>query len=206
MLGPFPTKVFPKRTSPTRLSPCRRAEGGSLMARTRLVLLCLVVIGLIGACPALWGQAPRFAYVANCGASCGGVGSGDVSAYAIDATTGALASVPGSPFAAGMGPRSVAVGPSGQFAYVANAASNDVSAYTIDAMTGALTPVAGSPFPAGSFPIAVAVDSSGQFAYVANGGSNNVSAYTIDPATGALAEISGSPFAAGSLPFSVTTR
>src|SRR5258708_5796802 len=106
MLGAFPTKVFSKRSSPTRLSPCRRSEGGILTDRTRMVLLCLVVIGLIGACPALWGQAPHFAYVANCGASCGGVGSGDVSAFAIDGTTGALVPVPGSPFAAGMGPRS----------------------------------------------------------------------------------------------------
>ena len=41
--------------------------------------------------------------------------------------------------AAGASPSSVAVDPSGKFAYVANADSGNVSMYTIDATTGALT-------------------------------------------------------------------
>ena len=90
----------------------------------------------------------QFAYVAN-------FTSDDVSAYTINATTGALTPVPGSPFAAGLEPVSVAVSQNGQFAYVANDGSNDVSAYTINATTGALTPVPGSPFAAGSAPLSV---------------------------------------------------
>jgi hypothetical protein len=78
-----------------------------------------------------------------------------VAAYTINATTGALAPVPGSPFAAGFQSNSVAVSANGQFAYVANVNSKDVSAYTINATTGALTPVPGSPFAAGAFAFSV---------------------------------------------------
>ena len=87
----------------------------------------------------------RFAYVPN-------IFSNNVSAYTIDANTGALTAVVGSPFAAGTEPLAVTIDPTGKFAYVPNAGSDNVSAYQIDANTGALTAVAGSPFPAGSWP------------------------------------------------------
>src|SRR5712692_2249230 len=164
-------------------------------------LVVLLVFAFAG--HAFGNQNPRFAYVAN---QCGNVsctGSGNVSAYTIDSATGALTMVPGSPFAAGSLPFSVAVDPSGKFAYVANAISNNVSAYSIDSTTGVLSPVPGSPFSAGLFPVSVAVDPSGKFAYVANQFSSNVSAYSIDSTTGALSPVPGSAFAAGSNPFSV---
>jgi 6-phosphogluconolactonase (cycloisomerase 2 family) len=150
----------------------------------------------------------KFAYVANLCGSVSCSGGGDVLAYTIDGSTGVLSPVPGSPFAAGNSPRSVAVDPSGKFAYVANSGSGDVSAYTISSTTGALTPVVGSPFTAGTTPFSVTVDPSGRFAYVANLGSGNVtgdvSAYTIDSITGALSPVAGSPFLAGTFPDSVT--
>jgi 6-phosphogluconolactonase (cycloisomerase 2 family) len=90
----------------------------------------------------------RFAYVAN-------EVSDDISGYRIDASSGVLTPLPGSPFAAGSLPISVTVEPSGRFAYVANANSNTISGYTIDASTGVLTPLPGSPFAAGSGPTAV---------------------------------------------------
>ena len=130
-------------------------------------------------------------------------GSDDVSAYAIDARTGALAEVAGSPFAAGTSPESISVDPSGKFAYVANFGSanvsGSVSAYTIDASTGALSEIAGSPFAAGTLPVAITVDPSGRFAYVANNFSSNVSTYTINTTTGALTSI-GAAVAAGFRP------
>ena len=135
----------------------------------------------------------KFAYVAN-------FGSNDVAAYSIDATSGALKKVKGSPFLAGTGSYSVAVESSGKFAYAANLGSDNVSAYAIDANSGALTPVNGSPFKAALEPISIAIDPTGKFAYVANYGSNNVSAYTISTTLGALTPIKGSPFAAGSIP------
>jgi DNA-binding beta-propeller fold protein YncE len=102
-----------------------------------------------------------FAYVANSG-------SDNVSAYTINATTGALSEVAGSPFAAEIGPESISVHPSGKFAYVANFGSanvsGSVSAYTIDASTGTLSEIAGSPFAAGTLPVSITVDPSGRFA------------------------------------------
>jgi 6-phosphogluconolactonase (cycloisomerase 2 family) len=90
----------------------------------------------------------RFAYVTN-------NISADVSAYAINATTGALTAIAGSPIAAGTNPRSLTVDPSGKFAFVANRGTNNVSVYTIDAATGALTAIAGSPFATGNGPASV---------------------------------------------------
>jgi DNA-binding beta-propeller fold protein YncE len=161
----------------------------------------IVLMALAGSGTALWGQAGGFAYVVN-------NGSNDVSAYTIDGTTGALIPVDGSPFPAGFQARSVAVDPTGQFAYVANFLGEplpgSVSAYTIDGDTGALTAVDGSPFPAGLNPQSVTVEPKGQFAYVANRRSNNVSAYAIDGTTGALTPVDGAPFPAGLFPQSVT--
>ena len=67
----------------------------------------------------------QFAYVSN------GGGSNNVSAYRVG-ENGALAPVPGSPFAVGNLPSSVAVDPTGRFAYVVNEAGNNISAFAID--------------------------------------------------------------------------
>ncbi|MCK7462257.1 MAG: hypothetical protein MZU84_09410 [Sphingobacterium sp.] len=55
--------------------------------------------------------------------------SGNVSAFSINSASGALAAVPGSPFATGGYVRSVAVDPGGKFAYAANDTTRNVSAY-----------------------------------------------------------------------------
>ena len=125
----------------------------------------------------------KFAYMTN-GALLPGIpgSSNSISMYTIDDTTGVLTST--GTIAAGKLPKSVAVDPSGKFAYVANANSNNVSMYKIDDTTGALT--SAGTIAAGALPSSVAVDPSGKFAYVANANSNNVSIYTIDAATGAL--------------------
>jgi YVTN family beta-propeller protein len=122
----------------------------------------------------------KFAYVATASANPGS--AGNVSMYTINATTGALTST--GTIAAGTGPDSVAVDPSGMSAYVANSSSNDVSMYTIDATTGALTSI--GTIAAGTYPVSMAVDPAGKFAYVANFNSNDVSMYTIDATTGVL--------------------
>jgi 6-phosphogluconolactonase len=140
-----------------------------------------------------------------------GIAPSTISAYSINASTGALTAVAGSPFGAGIQPFSVTVDPSGMFAYVANLGSGTISAYTINASTGALTQVLcgvlpicnGDNFKSGARPFFVTVDPSGKFAYVANYGSGDVSAYTID-ATGALTAVTGSPFGAGAAPYSVS--
>jgi len=79
-----------------------------------------------------------------------------ISAYTIDATTGALAEIAGSPFAAEGGPFFVTVDPSGKFAYVASIGSDSVSAYAINAATGALSELTGSQYATGSSPTSIA--------------------------------------------------
>ncbi len=140
---------------------------------------------------------PVFAFVTNAGGN-------NISVYSINATSGALTPVTGSPFAAGSGPSSVTVNPAGTLAFVTN--SNNVSVYSINATTGALTPVTGSPFAAGTNPASVTVNPAGTLAFVANQGSNNVSVYSINATTGALTPVTGSPFAAGTAPSSVTVN
>ena len=78
-------------------------------------------------------------YVAN-------KGSNNVSGFVIDATSGALGAISGSPFATGgVGPSAVAVDSTTSFVYVAEQTSHDVASFSIGA-NGALKPVAGSPF------------------------------------------------------------
>jgi len=85
---------------------------------------------------------------------------------------------------AGKSPSSVAVDPSGKFAYTANWGSNNISVYTINATTGALT--AGTAVAAGTNPNSVTVDPSGKFAYAANEGDNSIFVFIINPTTGAI--------------------
>jgi 6-phosphogluconolactonase len=136
----------------------------------------------------------KFAYVANAGDDYSSDGS--VSMYTFDATTGALTftgaingNCPGLCV-----PVSVAVDPSGKFAYVPNGGpeSNNVAMYTIDATTGAFTPT-GTILVEG-YAVSVAVHPSGKFAYVATasntiGAAGSVSMFTINATTGALTSI-----------------
>jgi len=141
-------------------------------------------------------EAGQFAYVAN-------QDSNDITVFAINATTGYLSQVSGSPFAAGgTTPVSVAVDPDGAYAYVANNGSNSVAVFSIEAGTGILTPV-GEAVPTGTAPVAVIVDPSDNYLFVANQGSNNVSVYSIS--SGQLTEITGSPYAVGAGPSALAT-
>jgi 6-phosphogluconolactonase (cycloisomerase 2 family) len=123
----------------------------------------------------------RFAYVAE------GYDStftdSEVSMYTINPTTGTLTSA--GTVAAGLGAISIAVHPSGKFAYVTNSGSNDVAAYSLNSATGALAST--GTIAAGSGPASIAIHPSGTFAYVANRGSNDVSTYEVDRSTGSLA-------------------
>ena len=92
-------------------------------------------------------------------------------------------------------PQSIAVDPTGKFAYVASegcpdAFTGNVSMYTIDPTTGALKSI-GALMPGDWVSRSVTVDPSGKFAYVANSGNPDVSAgsismYAINPTSGAL--------------------
>jgi 6-phosphogluconolactonase (cycloisomerase 2 family) len=124
-----------------------------------------------------------------------------VDCYAIDPWAGTLILIKGVAMGAGVLPRSIAIEPSGRFAYVANAISGTVSLFSVDSTNGNLTAL-GS-VPAGASPNAITVDASGRFAYVVNQVSNDVSVYSINSVSGALSPLSAVPAGAG--PVAITT-
>jgi YVTN family beta-propeller protein len=148
----------------------------------------------------------KFAYVATTGDDFSS--DGGVSMYTINATTGALTptgeisgNCPGLCV-----PLSVALDPSGKFAYVPNGdgrVPNSVAIYTINATTGALTSIGTTTVE--GFAASVAVDPSGKFAYVTTASgtasAGSVSMYTINAPTGTLASIG--TIAAGTNPGSI---
>jgi 6-phosphogluconolactonase (cycloisomerase 2 family) len=151
---------------------------------------------------------PKFAYAANADGN-------NVSGYTINASTGALTAMAGSPFNTGApsgsdpSPFAISVDPSGRFAYVVdyngNGTTGYLSGYTINSVTGALALLSSSPFAAGNNPSSVTVDPSDRFAYVANFFSNNISGYTLNSSTGSLtAQSSAYSTGANSEPTSVT--
>lgn len=114
----------------------------------------------------------EFAYVAN-------QADDTVSGYSIDATTGALTPIPGSPFATGTSPLSIAVDPVAKLIYVSNG-DNSVSGYSVNGNTGALKPVQGSPFRKGfNHPTSISIDPTAKFVYVANNGNGTVSGFSM---------------------------
>ncbi len=117
-----------------------------------------------------------------------------VFAYTINAASGALTLVSGSPFPAPGGAEGVVVDPTGKFVYAGADGGSGVSAYTINATSGALTPVPGSPFagdPGSSF---WAMAATSKFLYVVDDNGGTVFAYTINATSGALTPVAGSPF------------
>jgi 6-phosphogluconolactonase (cycloisomerase 2 family) len=145
----------------------------------------------------------QFLYALDNGNGSLGIAATGIDAYSIDATTGALTVVAGSPFPTDAGAFSLAIYPTSRLAYTANINSMSVSAYALDYVSGAVAPVAGSPFAGGSSPMSITIDSTGKFAYTANN-AGDASAYAIDAGTGALTVVAGSPFKAGSGPFSIS--
>jgi 6-phosphogluconolactonase len=141
--------------------------------------------------------------------------AGTVAGFLVDANSGMLTAVPGSPFPAGNTPvQAVQAAPqagSALFLYVSNL--NDsvggISAYAINQQNGALSQISGSPFPTGapgSFPgpSAMVVSYGNDFLYVALAGTananNQIAAFSIDPTTGSLTALPQSPFTTGNDP------
>jgi 6-phosphogluconolactonase (cycloisomerase 2 family) len=150
----------------------------------------------------------RYAYVL-------GFGSlnrrGSIAGFSIDARTGALTPVAGSPHQTDFGSASFSLTPSGEFLYVANRASQrftdppgpgSISAFKVDRDTGALTRIAGIDAlqPA---PFTASVDPSGRFLYAAGLTGDRIHAYSIDAAGGLKPLAQGAVIRAGSQPTSI---
>ena len=140
--------------------------------------------------------APKYAYVIN-------NGDNTISGYTIDAATGLLTPVPGSPFASGVPePFGISLDPQGRFIYVVGGATGSVASFAVNAATGALTPAPGSPYVTGAdIAEGVATDPQGKFVYVVTftiGVTDGaVAVYSVDGTTGALTPVAGSPFDSG---------
>jgi 6-phosphogluconolactonase (cycloisomerase 2 family) len=133
-----------------------------------------------------------------------------VSVFSIDAGSGALTPVAGSPFPANTNPTEILITPSGKFVYVTNPTIGAITAFTFSSTDGTLTPLLSSPFSSlsggGGGALGLAVDGSERFLYVTNPSASNpppnvstvgnISGFGIDPNTGALTPILGSPFTA----------
>ena len=134
-----------------------------------------------------------------------------IAGFSINAATGALSPVPGSPLSpaiqSGSYPTQMAVDPTGKFLYVSYnffvvnvGADGGLAAYSIDSTSGALTAVPGSPFDVGGVPNSVAIDASGKFLIVTIGPRlggapvNCLAVLSVDPGTGTLSQVAGSPF------------
>ena len=138
-----------------------------------------------------------FLYVAN-------NGSGTISAFAINPSTGNLVHVPGSPFLAdGLpgGDYSLAVSPDDKFLFATEDTATIIHIYSIG-IHGVLTEVPGSPFPTGANSQGLKVTANGKFLIVGEQSINAVGVYSIS-STGTLAAVPGSPFATSATPFDV---
>lgn len=124
--------------------------------------------------------------------------------FQIDQNTGALVTMPGSPFP-GKNPKNsnlgdITVDPNGNFVFVSYDFSDTVAAYKVDRSTGALTNTAtiqlGSPNNAGVS--AVSADFSGQYLYAIQPNISpsmfQIFGYKVDQDTGGLTSVAGSPF------------
>jgi 6-phosphogluconolactonase len=129
---------------------------------------------------------------------------GDISVFSINAGSGALTEVPGSPFSANANPTEIVFTHSGQFVYVTNPGIGMVTGFSFNSSNGTLTQLSSSPVPSGKGASGLVVDASDQFLYVVNPAAvnpppyqattGNVSGFSIVPGTGALTALAGSPF------------
>ena len=141
-----------------------------------------------------WG---RYLYVTSSGGN-------SIDAFEIDAISGALTPVSGSPYTV-FAPGCPDSSPSGiaesfgRFLYSSDEGGSAISGYAIDGKTGTLTELSKSPFPVSGgcskgkgFPRALATEPTGRFLYVMTNG-NYFSIYSINAGNGFLRHVKDTP-------------
>lgn len=131
----------------------------------------------------------RYAYVAN-------KGSQNISAFAIDASTGALSALASSPIpiVGSVSLQEAKIDPSGAYLYVVDNGANAIFGFSISPTDGSLTAVSNPPTATGKQPVSLAFDSTGAYLYVANAADNTISGYSRSTTTGVLTPLAGSPY------------
>ncbi len=135
-------------------------------------------------------------------------GSGTIAGFRINATTGALTTVPGSPFLAdGIpgGDYSLAASPNAQFLFATEENAKVIHIYAIDDKTGGLTKVSGSPFNVGEHSQGLKVTANGEFLLVGETELKAVGVYSIGSG-GTLTAVPGSPFAGSGSAFALDSN
>lgn len=129
-------------------------------------------------------------------------GDPSVSALTIDAKTGSLTPVAGSPFPVvndSTGTWDMAASPDNRFLFVTNSGTTVIHVYAISPRSGALTEVAGSPFAADANINGLNVTANGRFLLAAGNSNEGVQGplevFAIS-GTGAITQVGGSPFTA----------
>ena len=224
-LTPVPGSPFATAGGPVAFSP-----GGGLLATANLLSNSVSVFSVsqetgaltqvpgspfstgIGSVPRLVAFSPvgDLLAVGNQGEAAVGAGLSaqvlpSVSVFSVNQATGALTPVPGSPFAAGDGPSSLAFSPAGTLLAVASFYDQTVLVFSVNQATGALTPVPGSPFSTGigSLSQSLAFGAGGRLLAVAGdsrpprGLAYTLGVFSVSQTTGALTQLPGSPFRAG---------
>jgi 6-phosphogluconolactonase (cycloisomerase 2 family) len=132
-------------------------------------------------------------------------GDGKVAGFAIDASSGALTPLTGSPYQAGTGAGAIpAFSPGGGYLYVMNQTANTVSGYSIDATTGVLTPLTTptNSVATGTTPSWIAFTPDGKYAYVSDSGEDAISQYSVS--SGVLTPMTPATVATDELPQDLT--
>ncbi|HHI93385.1 MAG TPA: hypothetical protein ENK04_07730 [Gammaproteobacteria bacterium] len=139
-----------------------------------------------------------------------------ISAFGVDAQTGALTPLSGFPIpvgdageydyqylsqdvpsTAGAVPYHMLIGVQGRFVLVPNLAGGTISVFRINPDSGQLKEVAGSPFFAGFNPHSIALHPNGRFVYAIRGRDSVIEVLELDAKTGRLAQTPGSPYETG---------
>lgn len=124
-------------------------------------------------------------------------GSGDISAFSIDAGTGGLTPTTMATFPVDPGVDAIAIDPTGKFLYAVSQLSVNLYSFSIDSTTGALTQLSTSPIQIDATRIsssAIAIDPSGKFLFASAEDSLTAGVYVFsrDLTTGALTSV-GAP-------------
>lgn len=142
----------------------------------------------------------KFIYIPN-------VLTNSITAYSINAATGALTAISGAPFMTGAanGLVSLSAHPSGSFVYASNFGTNavatSVSVFAVNTTTGALSLTSGSPYPVGvpvsAIPLDVAdipiLHPDGKFLYVRKNSESQIFGYAVNQTSGVLTPLASSP-------------
>jgi 6-phosphogluconolactonase len=148
---------------------------------------------------AVYGNAPtQFLYVSNSSAVNPNSSTiGNISAFNINSTSGALSVVSGSPFTSllGAGPSELVLTPAGNLLFaITPGSSYSVWAFTINPTTGQLTASNNSPFSVTAGNLFALIDTKGNYLYIGSQTSKGIAGYTFDPNVGTPNALINSPF------------